>query len=197
MDRNHPTPARWILSGAVILAIVAAGIFWFQSQSTSPSTPPVSAAATPAPLDPLSRYEPAPSVSVVAALQTPNPTIVRPVPAATPVRAMGFAPAGVMIPQEQMRVALMGVRTMLLDFRTLTGGNPIGTNAEIMQAIMGDNKKGAKLGPPEGQRLNAEGELLDPWGTPYFFHQISAQEMEIRSAGPDKKMWTDDDQVLK
>ena len=42
-----------------------------------------------------------------------------------------------------------------------------------------------------------EGELVDAWGTPYFFHQISGSEMEIHSAGPDKIMWTSDDLVVK
>ena len=75
--------------------------------------------------------------------------------------------------------------------------NPVGTNAEIMKAIMGGNPKSAKLGPPEGVGVNPEGELIDHWGTPYFFHQLSAEHMEIRSAGPDKTMWTIDDLLIK
>jgi hypothetical protein len=46
-------------------------------------------------------------------------------------------------------------------------------------------------------RVNGDGELVDPWGTPYFFHQLSGTDMEIRSAGPDKTMWTDDDLMTK
>jgi len=38
---------------------------------------------------------------------------------------------------------------------------------------------------------------VDPWGTPYFFHQLSGKEMEIHSAGPDKMMWTADDLVTE
>jgi hypothetical protein len=37
--------------------------------------------------------------------------------------------------------------------------------------------------------------MIDRWGTPYFFHQISATSMEIHSAGPDRKMGTEDDIV--
>ena len=85
------------------------------------------------------------------------------------------------------------VQLMLRDYRALTGENPIGTNEEIMKAIMGGNPKGAQLGPPEGQKVNANGELIDRWGTPYFFHQLSKDRMEIRSAGPDRRMWNDDD----
>ena len=89
------------------------------------------------------------------------------------------------------------IRLMFRDFRTLMGENPVGSNAEIMKAVMGGNKKQARLGPPTGQNLNGEGELVDRWGTPYFFHQMSATEMEIRSAGPDQKMWTGDDVVAR
>ncbi|HLH53589.1 MAG TPA: hypothetical protein VKY92_08235 [Verrucomicrobiae bacterium] len=48
-----------------------------------------------------------------------------------------------------------------------------------------------------GIRIDSSGNLIDPWGTPYFFHQLSGMEMEIHSAGPDKIMWTQDDLVLK
>ena len=89
------------------------------------------------------------------------------------------------------------VSLMIRDYRTLANENPVGTNAEIMAAIMGGNAKGATLGPPEGMQLNEEGELIDRWGTPYFFHQLSRDEMEIRSAGADKVMWTEDDAIAK
>jgi hypothetical protein len=89
------------------------------------------------------------------------------------------------------------VQLMFRDFRTRMGGNPVGTNAEIMKGVMGENPVNAVLGPPEGQRLNDYGELVDRWNTPYFFHQLSKDDMEIRSAGPDRKMWTVDDIVVK
>jgi hypothetical protein len=84
---------------------------------------------------------------------------------------------------------------MLRDFRTRIGENPVGTNAEIMQAVMGGNAAKATLGPPQGQGLNEHGELIDRWGTPYFFHQLSKDKMEVRSAGPDRVLWTGDDVV--
>ncbi|HEX8679272.1 MAG TPA: hypothetical protein VF683_04910, partial [Chthoniobacterales bacterium] len=65
------------------------------------------------------------------------------------------------------------VGLMIRDYRSLAGENPVGTNAEIMAAVMGKNPKEAKLGPPEGMQLNENGELIDRWGTPYFFHQLS------------------------
>ncbi len=89
------------------------------------------------------------------------------------------------------------VRVMLRDFHTLAGENPVGTNAEIMSALMGGNARQATLGPPEGMSLNGKGELIDQWSTPYFFHQLSKDVMEIRSAGPDKVLWTQDDVVTR
>jgi len=82
---------------------------------------------------------------------------------------------------------------MLREFRNSVGENPVGTNAEIMHAVMGDNIKQVKLPAPDGSTINGKGELVDRWGTPYFFHQVSATQMEIRSAGPDRVMWTGDD----
>jgi len=79
------------------------------------------------------------------------------------------------------------------DFRLMVGGNPVGNNAEIVKALLGRNPKKITLELPQGHRLNDDGELLDPWGTPYFFHQLSSKEMEIRCAGPDQIMWNEDD----
>jgi len=89
------------------------------------------------------------------------------------------------------------VGMMVRQFRDALGENPIGTNAEIMKAVLGDNLKQAKIGAPEGQNLNGEGELVDRFGHPYFFHQVSKNQMEIRSAGPDGVMWTGDDRQIK
>jgi len=85
------------------------------------------------------------------------------------------------------------IRLMVREYRDVVGENPVGTNDEIMKAVLGDNIKQAKFGLPEGQSLNGKGELVDRWGTPYFFHQVSKTQMEIRSAGPDRVMWTGDD----
>jgi hypothetical protein len=106
------------------------------------------------------------------------------------------APAEADVTPEQIALDLDGVSRSLRDFRTLMAQNPVGTNAEITQALRGGNPKGAQLAP-DGVRLNGDGEMVDRWGTPYFFHQLSATSMEIHSAGPDKQMGTDDDIVLR
>lgn len=94
--------------------------------------------------------------------------------------------------EETVASDLQRITRLLRDFRTIAGDNPIGSNAEIMQALNGDNPKQAKLLPSD-MPLSSSGELVDRWGTPYFFHQLSRNSMEVRSAGADRRMWTSDD----
>lgn len=84
----------------------------------------------------------------------------------------------------------------LRDYRLALSQNPTGTNAEITACLMGNNLKQTRFEIPEGSRVE-NGEMCDFWGTPYFFHQIDALTMEIRSAGPDRQMWTGDDILAK
>lgn len=91
---------------------------------------------------------------------------------------------------------LSAVDSTIRSFQSVLGENPIGSNAEITGALLGNNLKQIKLEVPVGSSVNREGEMCDRWGTPYFFHQVSGTEMEIRSAGPDRIMWTGDDTQL-
>ncbi len=90
------------------------------------------------------------------------------------------------------------MRTTFHQYASMFGGNPVGTNPEITAALNGKNPRQANFIQPEaGMRIDDNGELVDPWGTPYFFHQLSGAVMEIHSAGPDRIMWTADDLVVK
>jgi hypothetical protein len=102
-------------------------------------------------------------------------------------------------PSEPRPVTLLEhMRTAFRNYSSMFGSNPVGTNPEITKALSGDNPKQVNFIKPEGgMRINGNGELIDSWGTPFFFHQLSGTQMEIRSAGPDKKMWTSDDLVIK
>lgn len=117
-----------------------------------------------------------------------------PAPPQPPVVSQPAASSG---PHPEALADMDSIQLMFRDFRTRIGGNPVGTNAEIMKGVMGGNRFQARLGPPESQQLNEQGELLDRWATPYFFHQLSKDQMEVRSAGPDRTMWTTDDIVMK
>ena len=78
----------------------------------------------------------------------------------------------------------------------LRQGNPVGENAEITAALTGRNKLGFAFIPRGSPALDSKGRLCDRWGSPYFFHQMSGEAMEIRSAGPDRVLWTADDVVF-
>jgi hypothetical protein len=105
-----------------------------------------------------------------------------------PEVGQGLAPATV----------LENMRSLFRQYSSRFGGNPVGTNPEITATLTGNNPGHVVfLKPEDGMRLNERGELIDNWGTPYFFHQLSRTEMEIHSAGPDRKMWTSDDLVIR
>ncbi len=101
-------------------------------------------------------------------------------------------------PATDIRADLRVVSDIVETFRTNfpKDGNPVGTNAEITAVLVGKNKLRLSLIPSDHSAINKAGELCDRWGTPFFFHAESATRMEIRSAGPDKKMWSDDDAVF-
>ncbi len=133
--------------------------------------------------------------SRVTSSVTPGAPLVR--TASTPTTPVAAAASSRPESQAEGKADLESVRLMLRDFRTRMRENPVGSNAEIMRAMMGSNEVGMRLEPPGGLNLNANGELLDLWGTPFFFHQLSKDSMEIRSAGPDCRLWTADDLVTK
>ena len=73
-------------------------------------------------------------------------------------------------------------------------GNPVGDNREITDTLLGKNPNGIIFLQARHPAINAKGELCDRWGTPFHFHAESGRKMEVRSAGPDRKLWTPDDE---
>lgn len=150
---------------------------------------------------------PAPAAVVAeAAPARPPAPLPAPLPAPNPPSPRRQSPAAPPLPAEQRPAAVIpepaqaaveALALNLREYRNRFGGNPVGTNAEIVREMDGGNAKGAVYLPADLKRLNGQGELIDEWGTPYFFHQESATEMEIRSAGADRVMWTTDDIVAR
>ena len=100
-------------------------------------------------------------------------------------------------PAGNVHADLAAINAIFEAYRSSVHGmDPVGENREITAALTGHNKLGFAFIPPDCPALNAKGELCDRWGTPYFFHQIAGDRMEVRSAGPDHKLWTDDDVVF-
>ena len=102
------------------------------------------------------------------------------------------------LPSGNIRTDLETVAALMESFRTNFpgSGNPVGENTEITAALTGRNSLHIALIPRKHPAINARGELCDRWGTPFFFHQLSGTAVEIRSAGPDRRMRNEDDVVL-
>jgi len=69
----------------------------------------------------------------------------------------------------------------------------MGANEEFAAALLGKNRDQLRFLPDVHRCLNAQGQLVDRWMSPLFFHVTDRSRIDIRSAGPDRQMWTEDD----
>lgn len=149
------------------------------------------------------RHEPEPpapppiTITAPAPDNTPIPTPAPPAesPTASPeIVVADFATdlERTLIEAENPEAHLQAVEQILFFYRRAFGENPVGQNEDITTALLGANPQRLALLPPASPAIK-DGQLIDPWGTPYWFHPVSGQEMEIRSAGPDRELFTADD----
>ncbi|WP_265595238.1 hypothetical protein [Verrucomicrobium sp. BvORR106] len=87
------------------------------------------------------------------------------------------------------------LETLVGFFRSFQyGENPFGgENDEIVAQLSGRNPRNLAVILPESPSIDSRGRLLDRWGTPFHFHPVTHEVLEITSAGPDGKLWTADD----
>jgi hypothetical protein len=178
-DRGKGGLARLI---AAVIVIALAAYFWWSSHAIPSSAAPRSVASA-APLIP-----PAiPGVPDRGPDLTPEP----PPDAPSELAAQLHRPGG------DIHSDLRTVEEIFRQYRSSTHRlNPVGENAEITAVLTGRNPLHFAFIPAQDPAINANGELCDRWGSAYFFHALSGTQMEIRSAGPDRKLWTADDEVL-
>lgn len=176
---------------AVIAVAVAAVLWW-------PAEPgPVQSAATlisplptPVPEEPktvVAVSSPAPSTPrVIKATPTPLPGAGSPLAAELNSAAHG--------PEEDVEILFNLLRQYQRRLRKKQGP-PIGDDIDLARAMTGRNPMKAVIIPANHPALTADGHLRDRWGTPYFIHPRGYGAFEIRSAGPDRKLFTGDDLV--
>ena len=83
---------------------------------------------------------------------------------------------------------------ILSGYRLVYQENPVGTdNEEFAAALAGENPKKVVFIDPQ---LLVDGELLDRYGSPYVFHPLKSDVMDLRSRGEDGQLWTVDDVSL-
>lgn len=97
-------------------------------------------------------------------------------------------------PQEPPQKDLEIIADFISTYSKGIGGNPIGDNADITAALTGTQGHKGRVFPSNHKSIR-NGQLIDRWGTPFWFHPNSGNQMEIRSAGPDKEIFTADDIV--
>lgn len=99
-------------------------------------------------------------------------------------------------PNTEPQEDLIRMAHTLSNFALLVKGDnplPLGSNEEIAAALRGKNRAQLRFLPDDHPVFNDKGQIVDRWGTPLFFHAESRDRLDIRSAGPDKTLWTDDD----
>ena len=171
-----------------LVLVVAAVVWWTWPRHGPASRPATTGQATPQ----------APAVAGGGGANLPH---ANPNPPAPPGPAREDAPSQLAdqlnSPATDIHSDLRILDQIFIRYRLATHGqNPVGDNVDITAVLTGRNALGFAFIPVGHPAINADGELCDRWGTPFFFHQRSGEEMEIRTAGPDHKLWTTDDQVL-
>ena len=161
----------WVLAGLA----VAVGIVCWQGWFANPG--------------PMRRHDPRPVVT-----KGPEPPEL-PVPPVISDHPAAAAAAGLSRPDGSIDEDLEIISLLLTEYRKVFGGNPVGENEEIVAAMRGGNTRGLRFLVADHPAVDSAGRLCDRWGTPLFFHAVSARRMEVVSAGPDRTHGTADDLV--
>ena len=167
------------------LLLLAAGVAWYLDNPGRPKPRPPSTA-------PVEKGYARPMHG-----PTPRPIMTEPTPASTVfIDPMHKEQADRLnsdetTPQQDLEI----VADFVQIYSKALGGNPTGGNDDITAALTGATGGSGRVFPP-GHRTIVNGQLVDRWGSPYWFHPNSSSQMEIRSAGPDRQLFTSDDMVL-
>lgn len=73
---------------------------------------------------------------------------------------------------------------------------PIGGNADLAAALKGENPNREVFLAADHPIFSKDGLLIDRWGTPLVVHPEGWRQIELRTAGPDRKPYTADDLVI-
>jgi hypothetical protein len=74
--------------------------------------------------------------------------------------------------------------------------SPIGGNEDFSAALRGENPNREIFIRPGHSVFSAQGLLIDRWGSPVIVHPEAWRQLELRSAGPDRIPYNEDDLVL-
>jgi hypothetical protein len=177
---------RPALAVGLLLALLLV-VAWLLRAPTPPASPDSGQSATRSPsTQTTGEPQAVPSATVVA---TPPPSPPRSTEPRSELVDGLNDPRGTI--EADLRLLNEVFSAWLTHFRD--AGIPIGDNREVTDALTGNNSLGYAFVPADHPAINARGELCDRWGTPFRFHVLSRMQMEIRSAGPDRRFGSADD----
>lgn len=180
MDRQRS------LAAAAIASAVAAVLLWiFISPAGRDARPPRTSA--PPPL-----AAPTPDAAAPDPLSLPFPA---PPPGPPPSWTRLLAPDGSDIEDAGV---VAGIAADLLATVPISRRPPIADDADLARAITDAalTGTGEPLLPPSHPALTARpGRLVDRRGHPFHIHPLSSSLLQVRAAGPDGRLFTDDDVV--
>jgi hypothetical protein len=74
----------------------------------------------------------------------------------------------------------------LQQYKEHVGSYPVGGNAQVVKALLGQNPKNVIILVSRKTELNEKGEFVDPWGTPLRIY-FAENNILVRSAGPNRR----------
>jgi hypothetical protein len=172
---------RKLLPGIFLLALAALCLRWWNHRA-----PP------PAPAPP-------PAADIIP------PSIIVTEQSLPPPRAGGGSPgmhdiAGYAAPErgdhDDVKL-LANSLTSFLAIHKQAGGRPLSANGEWSAALRGLRPGSTRWFDDSAPLFAADGRVIDRHGSPLHFHALGGMVWEIRSAGPDRRLFTDDDAVAK
>lgn len=158
------------IGGAVLAVLIVGGVLWW------PSGPPEVQPVAEAPLAPV------------------GSTSSRFTEDLSADHLVGYGTAA-SAPQRDLEMVKDAVDAFVRSIK-IPGALPTGSNRELVAALAGENAHRIRFIDPASPFINADGELIDRWRVPLFFHFVEANDVGVRSAGPDRVMWTVDDVVM-
>jgi hypothetical protein len=177
-------------SSTLVLSLALLGVtllvwFWLRPETAAK---PSSETATPSA---------APSSSAPVATASLTPSTAGEPPEGTPPPLVGESILrGYASPASTPENDLTLMSRLMDNFTLLVkdaADRPLSANEDWAAAFRGVNPAHERFLPDQHVALNPLGQLVDRWNTPLFFHALGNRRHEIRSAGPDGKLWTADD----
>lgn len=183
------TKHRGLILAAVLAILVAAIFSWFKpvrvANEVPPPPKPKGGPAT------LQNSSP-PSSAQSADIPDPNDPRLTRLPDGRVFYNPSVEASRMITPSITPEESLDVISQILGFYRYAYQENPVGENSEITDRLLGNNPKKIVFIAPDCKALRG-GKLVDPWGTPLFFHALSAVQMDVASAGSDREFRTADD----